>query len=150
LRNFQDVKKEDHMGLLDSIGAMAGDASHEDSAKVVGGLIQALESHPDGVQGLLKSFMSNGLGDHATALANGESPTISADEVQKGLGGSGLIEKTAEHAGVSPAIVQTALTTVLPLVMAHFAQQGETAGEANGEAGGLAGMAQQLLKKFTA
>jgi uncharacterized protein YidB (DUF937 family) len=95
--------------------------------------------------------MSNGLGDHATALANGQSPTISTEEVQQGLGGSGLIEKTAEHAGVSPQIVQTALTTVLPLVMAHFAQkQGGTETAANSEPGGLAGMAQQLLKKFTA
>ncbi len=135
------------MGLLDSIGAIAGDASHGDNAKVIGGLITALESHPDGIQGLLKSFTANGLGDHATALANGESPTISTDDVQKGLGGSGLIEKTAEHAGVSLAIVQTALATVLPLVIAHFAQSGgETA---NGESGGLAGMAQSLLKKFT-
>jgi uncharacterized protein YidB (DUF937 family) len=138
------------MGLLDSIGAMAGDASQGENAKVMGGLIQALESHPDGIQGMLKSFMANGMGDHATALANGQSPTISTEDVQKGLGGSGLIEKTAEHAGVSPQVVQTALATVLPLVMAHFAQkQGGTEG-ANGEAGGLAGMAQQLLKKFTA
>ena len=136
------------MGILDSIGAMAGDASQGDNAKVVGGLIQTLESHPDGIQGLLKSFISNGLGDHATALANGQSPTISADEVQKGLGGSGLIEKTAQHAGVSPAIVQGALTTVLPLVMAHFVQK--EGGTQTAEGGGLAGMAQNLLKKFSA
>ena len=44
------------MGLLDSIGAMAGDASQGDNAKVMGGFIQALQSHPEGVQGMLKSF----------------------------------------------------------------------------------------------
>jgi uncharacterized protein YidB (DUF937 family) len=135
------------MGLLDSIGAMAGDASHGDNAKVMGGLIQALESHPDGIQGLLKSFTANGLGDHATALANGESPAVTPDEVQKGLGGTGLIEKAAEHAGVSTAVVQTAMATILPLVMAHFAQSGEAA---SAEGGGITGMAQNLLKKFTA
>ncbi len=136
------------MGLLDTIGALAGDASHSDNSKVVGGLIQALESHPDGIQGLLKSFAANGLGDHATAYANGETPAVTPEQVQQGLGGTGLIEKTAEHAGVSPEIVQMALTTVLPLVLAHFGSGGNAA--AGAESGGLAGMAGALLKKFTA
>ncbi len=137
------------MGLLDSLGAMAGDASQGDSAKVMGGFIQALESHPDGIQGLLKSFTANGLGDHATALANGQTPTMTTDDVQKGLGGTGLIEKAAEHAGVSPAVVQGALATVLPLVMAHFAQGGGIAG-ATGDSGGIAGTVKSLLSKLTA
>jgi uncharacterized protein YidB (DUF937 family) len=135
------------MGLLDSLGAMAGDASQGDNAKVMGGFIQALESHPEGIQGLLKSFTANGLGDHATALANGETPSMTTDEVQKGLGGTGLIEKAAEHAGVSPAIVQGALATVLPLIMAHFAQSG---GPGAASEGGITGTVQALLKKFTA
>lgn len=135
------------MGLLDSLGAMAGDAAQGDNAKVMGGLIQALQSHPDGIQGLLKSFTANGLGDHATALANGETPTMTADQVQQGLGGTGLIEKAAQHAGVSPQVVQTAMATVLPLVMSHFAQGG--AAGATTESGGIAGTVQSLLKKFT-
>ncbi len=137
------------MGLLDSIGAIAGDASHGDNAKVMGGFIQALESHPDGIQGMLKSFAANGLGDHATALANGETPSVTTDEVKQGLGGTGLIEKAAQHAGVSPQIVEGALATVLPLVMAHFAKgSGPTAASESG--GGLGDMAQNLIKKFTA
>ncbi len=135
------------MGLLDTIGALAGDASQGDNAKVMGGLITALESHPDGIQGILKSFTENGLGDHATALANGETSEMSPEQVQQGLGGTGLIEKAAEHAGVSPQVVQMALTTVLPLIMAHFASNGAAAG-AEGEAGGLSGIAGSLLKKF--
>jgi uncharacterized protein YidB (DUF937 family) len=112
----------------------------------MGGLIQALESHPDGIQGLLKSFTANGLGDHATALANGESPAVTPDEVQKGLSGTGLIEKAAEHAGVSPDVVQTAMATILPMVMAHFAQGGAAAAPA--ESGGILGMAQAALNKI--
>jgi uncharacterized protein YidB (DUF937 family) len=137
------------MGLLDSIGAMAGDASHGDNAKVMGGFIQALESHPDGIQGMLKSFAANGLGAHATALANGETPSVTTDEVKQGLGGTGLIEKAAQHAGVSPQVVEGALATVLPLVMAHFAKgEGPTATSAG--SGGIGDMAQNLIKKFTA
>jgi uncharacterized protein YidB (DUF937 family) len=128
---------------------MAGDASKGDNAKVMGGFIQALESHPDGITGMLKSFAANGLGDHATALANGDSPSVTTDEVKQGLGGTGLIEKAAQHAGVSPQVVEGALATVLPLVMAHFAKgDGPTA--ASTGAGGLGDMAQNLIKKFTA
>jgi uncharacterized protein YidB (DUF937 family) len=134
------------MGLLDTIGSLAGDASQGDSAKVMGGFIQALQSHPEGIQGMLKSFTANGLGDHATALANGDTPTVSTDEVKQGLGGTGLIEKAAEHAGVSPAIVEGALATILPLVMAHFAKGGDGSAPTGG---GLGDMASSLIKKFT-
>jgi uncharacterized protein YidB (DUF937 family) len=137
------------MGLLDSIGALAGDASQGDNAKVMGGFIQALESHPEGIQGMLKSFTANGLGDHATALASGASPSVTTDEVKQGLGGTGLIEKAAQHAGVSPQIVEGALATVLPLVMAHFAKGGGPTAASTGS-GGLGDMAQNLIKKFTA
>ena len=135
------------MGLLDSIGALAGEASQGDNAKVVGGLIQALEAHPGGIQGVISSFQQNGLGDHAAAFANGETPAVTPEQVQQGLSGTGLIEKTAEHAGVSPAVVQTALTTVLPLVMSHFANNG---GAAGAEQGGLASIAQSVLGKLMA
>jgi uncharacterized protein YidB (DUF937 family) len=138
------------MGLLDSIGAMAGDASQGESAKVMGGFIQALESHPDGIQGMLKSFTANGLGDHATALASGDSPAVTTDEVKQGLGGTGLIEKAAQHAGVSPQVVEGALATVLPLIMAHFAKSGDGPTAASAGSGGLGDMAQNLIKKFTA
>ncbi len=131
------------MGLLDMVGALAGDAAQGDNAKVMGGLISALESHPEGIQGVISSFAQNGLGDHAAAMANGEMPAVTPDQVQQGLSGTGLIEKTAENAGVSPEVVQVALTTVLPLVMAHFAQNGSPDG-----ASGVSGIASDLLKKF--
>jgi uncharacterized protein YidB (DUF937 family) len=136
------------MGLLDTIGALAGDASQSDNAKVIGGFIQALESHPDGIQGIFKSFTENGLGDHATALANGEAPTVTEEQVQQGFNGTGLIEKAAEHAGVSPQVVQAALTTVLPLILSHFASNGAAANGPAPEQSGLGGVAESLLKKF--
>lgn len=137
------------MGLLDMIGSLAGDASQGDNAKVIGGLITALQNHPDGMQGVIKSFQQNGLGDHATAMANGETPAMTPEQVNQGLSGSGLIEQAAQHAGVSPAVVQMAMTTVLPLVMAHFAKGGgATAADGTAESG-LGGLASSLLKKFT-
>ena len=63
--------------------------------------------------------------------------------MQQGLGGTGLIEKTAEKAGVSPQIVQVALATVLPMVIQHFAPNGQAAPQSS-----MGSMAQQFLSKF--
>ena len=132
------------MGFLDEIGGLAGQLSQSsDQAKVAGGLVQALEQHPGGVQGLLDSFKQNGLGDHAAAMASGEQQTTTPEQVQQGLAGTGLIEKAAEHAGVSPEVVQMAMTTVLPMVMQHFAPNGQATGQ-----GDFGGLAKQLMGRF--
>ena len=135
------------MGILDSISGFAGGAQ-SDHAKVAGGLLQALESHPGGIQSVFQSFTANGLNGHATAMANGETPSMTSEQVQQGLGGTGLIEKTAEHSGLSPQMVQMAMTTVLPIVMAHFASNSAAAGTPGVQQGGLSGMAESILKKF--
>ncbi len=134
------------MGILDTIKGLAGqagDASHSDQAKVAGGFIEALTQHPGGIQGVLDSFRNNGMADHVGAWSNGQAATATPEQVQQGLGGTGLIEKTAEHAGVSPQVVQMALATVLPLVIQHFAPSGQAAPQSS-----LGGMAQQFLGRF--
>jgi uncharacterized protein YidB (DUF937 family) len=132
------------MGFLDEIGSMAGQLSqNSDQAKVAGGLVEALQQHPGGVQGVIDSFKQNGMEDHVNAMASGEQQSTTPEQVQQGLAGTDLIEKVAEHAGVSPQVVQMAMSTVLPMVLQHFAPNGQAAGE--GEFGGLA---KQLLGKF--
>jgi len=132
------------MGFLDEVGSLAGQLSqNSDEAKVAGGLMQALQQHPDGVQGVIDSFKQNGMEEHVNAMASGEQQTTTPEQVQQGLAGTGLIEKVAENAGVSPEIVQTAMSTVLPMVIQHFAPNGQVAGQ-----GEFGGMAQQLLSRF--
>jgi uncharacterized protein YidB (DUF937 family) len=134
------------MGILDTIQSLAGqagDASHGDQAKVAGGFIQALTQHPEGIQGVLDSLKANGMGDHVSAWGTGAAATATPEQVQQGLGPTGLIEKTAEHAGVSPQVVQMALATVLPMVIQHFAPNGQAA-----DSSSIGGMAQQFLGKF--
>jgi len=138
------LAEEKPMGFLDEIGSLAGQLSQSsDQAKVAGGLVQALEQHPGGIQGLIDSFKQNGLGDHVTAMASGEQQTTTPEQVQQGLGGTGLVEKVAEHAGVSPEIVQMAMATVLPMVIQHFAPNGQASSQ-----GQFGGLAQQLLSRF--
>jgi uncharacterized protein YidB (DUF937 family) len=134
------------MGILDTIQALAGqagDAAQGDQAKVAGGFIQALTQHPEGIQGVLDSLRNNGMEQHVGAWANGEAATATPEQVQQGLGGTGLIEKTAEHAGVSPQVVQMALATILPMVIQHFAPNGQAAPQSS-----MGSMAQQILGKF--
>ena len=131
------------MGLLDSVESMASSAMGQGgnpNAKVAGGLMQALEEHPGGLQGVMNHMQQNGVDPQAVA-ANG---SAEPGQIQQGLAGSGIIDKVAARAGVSPQVAEMALATVLPMVMAHFTQGGTTAPPQSG----FGGMASQILGKF--
>lgn len=115
------------MGILDSLESMAGGQmaqSGDTNTRVTGALMQALEQHPGGLGAVLESFRNNGLGGHVDAMQNGQTPQMTPDHVQTGLQGTGLLESVAERAGVSPEVAKIALATILPMVMAHYAQNG--------------------------
>jgi len=134
------------MGIFDSIAGMAEQAMGAqggDQAKVAMGLMQTLQEHPEGVQGLLSGLQASGLGDHAAQWASGAVQSATPEQVQAGLGSNGMLEAVAEKAGLSPEMAQMALTTVLPMVMAHVAPNGQAAQP--GDMGSLAGA---LLQKF--
>ncbi len=134
------------MGIMDTIQSLAGQtgqAAGTSQAKVAGGFIEALTQHPDGIQGVLNAFKNNGMAGHVDAWGAGQAATATPEQVQQGLSGTGLIEKTAEKAGVSPQVVQVALATVLPMVIQHFAPNGQAAPQS-----AMGSMAQQLLSRF--
>jgi len=134
------------MGILDTISQLAGqagDAAQGDQAKVAGGFIQALTAHPEGIQGVLESLKANGMADHIGSWAAGQDATATPEQIQQGLGPTGLIEKTADHAGVSPSVVTSALAIILPMLIQHFAPNGQPA-----EQGNMGSLAQQILGKF--
>lgn len=131
------------MEFLDSLKNMAVQAmEHSDNptAKVAGGLTQALEEHPGGLQGLMNQMQQNGVDPNQVAAQGSAQPGA----VSQGLQGTGLIELVAQKAGVSPQVAEQAMALVLPIVMSHFTKGGTTAPPS----GGFAGMAGQLLTKF--
>jgi uncharacterized protein YidB (DUF937 family) len=135
------------MGIMDMIQSLAGQtgaAAGTDQAKVAGGFIEALSQHPEGIQGVLDAFKNNGMAEHVNNWSAGQGATATPEQVQQGLAGTGLIEKTAEKTGVSPQVVQMALATVLPMVIQHFAPNGQATPTSS-----MGSMAQQLLSKFT-
>ena len=134
------------MGILDSLQSLAGQAGQAagtDQAKVAGGFIEALTQHPEGIQGVMDALKNGGMADHVNAWANGQNATATPDQISQGLAGTGLIEAAASKAGVSPQTVQTALSTILPMAIQHFAPNGQATPQS-----GMAGMAQGLLSKF--
>jgi uncharacterized protein YidB (DUF937 family) len=129
------------MGFLDSLENFASQQmaqSDNPTAKIAGGLMQSLEQHPGGMQGVIDSLNQNGMG----AQVAGQATT--PDAIGQALGGTGLIENVAAKAGVSPQVAQEIMATVLPMVVSHFTQGGTQAPPQ----GGFAGLAGELLTKF--
>lgn len=115
------------MGILNAMESMAAGQiaqGGDTNTRVAGGLMQALEQHHGGLAAVLQSFRNNGLGGHVVAMQNGQTPQMTPEHVQTGLQGTGLLESVAQRAGVSPEVAKVALATILPMVMAHFAQHG--------------------------
>lgn len=134
------------MGFLDGIAGMAEQAMGSQggtNAQVATGLMQVLQEHPQGVQGLLSGLQQSGLGAHAEQWASGALTSATPEQVQAGLGTNGMLEAIAAKAGVPPAMAQEALTTVLPMVLAHVAPNGQSA-----QPGDLGSLAGSLLQKF--
>jgi len=135
------------MGIFDlvqSLTGQSGQAASADHANVASGFIEALTQHPEGIQGVLNALQNNGLGQQAQAWGTGQAAAATPEQIQQGLGGTGLIEAAAAKAGVSPQIAQLAMATVLPMVIQHFTN-------ANGQAApqsSIGSLAESFLGKF--
>ncbi len=137
------------MGLLDSIEGMVGGAQGapaNEQGRVAGGFLQSLQEHPGGLGAVMENFRNQGMDGHVNQWSTGQTQQATPEQVQTGLGGTGLLEQTAQRAGVSPEVAKVALAAILPMVMAHMTQNGQQAPPSSGgEFGGLAG---SLLSRF--
>ena len=135
------------MGIMDSLEQMAAQAMSQTggtNTHVAGGLMQALDDHPGGLAGVIASLQQNGMGEHVQSWASGAQTTATPEQVQQGLHGTGLIDIVAAKANISPEMAKSGLAIVLPMVIAHFAQNGQQ----QAPSGGFSGMASQILGKF--
>ena len=130
------------MGILDSITSMVGGASGGNT-QVAGGMMDAVQQHPGGIGGILQSFQQNGQGGAVQQWANGNTQGASPDQVEQGLGGTGLIDSVAQRTGMSPTMVKGAMAVMLPMIIHHFVSsghvtpEGQTTGVPAPETGGL-------------
>ena len=136
------------MGILDSIEGMMGSgqaAPTSEQGRVAGGFLQSLQQHPGGLGAVMDNFRNQGMDQHVNNWSTGQTQQATPDQVQSGLGGTGLLEQTAQRAGVSPEVAKMALAAILPMVMSHMTQNGQQAPPQGGEFGGMAG---SLLARF--
>ena len=131
------------MGILDSIEGMMGGAQGapaSEQGRVAGGFLQSVGQHPGGLGAVMDSFRNQGMGQHVDGWQTGQTQQATPDQVQNGLGGTGLLEQTAQRAGVSPEVAKVALAAILPMIMSHMTNGGQQAPPSNqGEFGGMAG-----------
>jgi uncharacterized protein YidB (DUF937 family) len=134
------------MSILDQIGAVAGQFGQDQPPQQTGiaaALMQALQQHPGGIGGLLQNFRQNGMSEHVNQWASGQQTTATPQEVQQGLNGTGLVENTAQKAGVSHEVAAAAIAALLPALIRHFAPGGQPAPQTQ-----LGGLAQQFLSRM--
>ncbi len=132
------------MGILDTIEGLAGQQGGNANPQVAHGMMQALDEHPGGLAGVLENFRSNGMDQHVQNWSSGQQQTASPEQIQQGLGNTGLIENVAQKSGVSPDMAKAAMAMMLPVLMAHFTQGGQQAPPQSG----FGGMASQVLGRF--
>lgn len=131
------------MGILDSIEGMVGGAQGgqgSEQSRVAGSFLQTAQEQPGGLGGIMDMFRNRGMDQHVNGWSTGQMQQATPEQVQTGLGGSGMLEQTAQRAGVSPEVAKIALAAALPMIMAHMTNGGQQAPPTNqGEFGGLAG-----------
>ena len=122
-----------------------------DKSQVAGGLMQELESHPGGIGSIFSSFQQNGMGGLVQQWAGGQTAPASPDQVEQGLGGTGMIDRISQRTGVSPGMVKAGLAVAVPRVIHHFVANGHVTqdGQPTGApAPEMGGMLQSILGKM--
>ena len=118
------------MGLLDNLESMAmgkiGGSNPEAAA-----VLQMIQNHPGGINGLVDAFHSNGLGGVVNSwIGTGPNQAVSPDQTQQVLG-NGQVQALAAKLGVSPEAASSTLSNLLPMVMNHITPNGSVPEQSN-------------------
>ncbi len=131
------------MGLLDSIGSMLDGAQAGGSGGDIMAVAQQLLGQAGGLEGLLKKFQENGLGEVAASwVGKGQNLPISAEQIQKVLGNE-QVAAIASKLGVDPQQASMQLAQMLPGLVDKLTPDGQVA-----QGGDLLAQGANLLKGF--
>jgi uncharacterized protein YidB (DUF937 family) len=125
------------MGLLDELlsqaagmaggaGAAGGGLSAANHADLAHAVLDMLGSQQagGGLGGLAQVFEQQGLGNVISSwIGTGQNKSISADQITNVLG-SGQLQQLGQKTGIPPALVATALTTLLPMLVDKLTPNG--------------------------
>jgi uncharacterized protein YidB (DUF937 family) len=118
------------MGLLDNLEnvAMSKISGSNPEASAV---LQMIQNHPGGINGLVQAFHDKGLGGVVNSwIGTGPNQSITPDQIQQVLG-SGPLQSVAQKLGVSPAQASSTLSQLLPEVMNHLTPNGSVPDHSN-------------------
>lgn len=130
------------MGIMDMLQQAAGMGGNE-KTQVAGGVMDEIQNQPGGVGSIFSAFQNNGLGGLVQQWAGGQTTPASSEQVEQGLGGTGMIDSIANRIGMSPTMVKMALAVILPVLIHHYVSnghvtpQGEQTGSPAPEQGGI-------------
>lgn len=131
------------MGLLDNIGSMLGGAQTGGSGGDIMSVAQQLLGQAGGLDGLLKKFQENGLGEVAASwVGKGQNLPITAEQIQKVLGNE-QVAAIASKLGVDPQQAATQLSQLLPGLVDKLTPDGQVT-----QGGDLLAQGASLLKGF--
>lgn len=131
------------MGLLDSVGSMLGGAQAGGNGGDIMSVAQQLLGQAGGLEGLLKKFQENGLGEVAASwVGKGQNLPISAEQIQKVLGNE-QVAAIASKLGVDPQQAATQLSQLLPGLVDKLTPDGQVT-----QGGDLLAQGASLLKGF--
>ena len=138
------------MGLLDMLQGAAANMGGE-HAQVAGGMMDTMQQQPGGVAGMAQSFQQNGLGGLVKQWTGGQTTPASPDQIQQGMGGTGIIEQISQRTGLSPTVIKGSMAVIVPMMIHHLAQNGNVTAE--GQPTGQpvedhGGMLQSILGRF--
>jgi uncharacterized protein YidB (DUF937 family) len=146
------------MGLLDVVGSFLGNANAGGQQQnVLTAVAEFVNNQPNGLQGLIQQFESQGAGSLIQSwIGGGANQAVSADTVQNVLS-SGALGELAGKLGVSPEQASTVLAQVLPHIVDHGTPNGEVPADGQldsanvlasiGQSGGLGSLVEGLMGK---
>ena len=139
------------MGLMDMVESMAqqygGGGGGGNSSQVTGGLLQELQQQPGGVTGILQHFQNNGMGGLVQQWGSGQTQPATTEQVEQGLGPTGMIDNIAQRVGMSPGMVKMGLAVAVPVLIHHLVSNGHVTpdGQPTGSQPNIGGMLGNLL-----
>ena len=114
------------MGFLeDMAGKKLGSMLSSSSNPLAAGVMQMINNQPGGLSGLIQQFHDKGMGGLVSSwVGTGQNLPISADQIQHVLG-SEQVKELAAKAGISPDVVSSHLSELLPMLVDKLTPNGQ-------------------------
>jgi uncharacterized protein YidB (DUF937 family) len=130
------------MGLLDNLEGMAT-SRIAGSNPAAAEILQMIQNHPGGLDGLIQAFHTNGLGGLVNSwTSTGENQPATPDQMQQALG-SDKVQAMAQSLGISPDAAKSTLAQLMPTLIDKLTPNGSVPEQSN-----LLQMGENVLASF--